>query len=130
MLARFDDERPAIILAKTGKGSLYYLAAPLAISDYTMLLDLLAQKADLTRPVVGIGNDGRLVTRAEVRAVEREKDYLIYASNLTKDTVGFDIIKGMAGFGSKIDLRNMTELNTSHIVLQPWQESLFRFDKQ
>ncbi len=57
VLARFEDGKPALILARQGKGSLYYLAAPLEPEDYVPLLDLLAGKARLCRP--GRGQNGR-----------------------------------------------------------------------
>ncbi|MCK5068777.1 MAG: beta-galactosidase, partial [Bacteroidales bacterium] len=42
VLAQFDDGKPAIVLAQTGKGTLYYLAAPLKTTDYHTLLAPLA----------------------------------------------------------------------------------------
>ena len=129
VLAKFDDGNPAILLSKTGKGSLYYLAAPLISTDYLPVLTLLADKARLNRPVVGIGNDGKLITGAEVRAVERKKDWLVYACNLTNKPVEFDL-KGRGNFGSILDLRKMIELNNPHILLQPYQESLYKVDKK
>ena len=71
ILAKFDDGKPAIANLKSGKGSLYYLAAPLKSGDYHLLLSALAQKLRLKRPVVGIDKTGNLITGAEVRAVER-----------------------------------------------------------
>jgi hypothetical protein len=128
VLATFDDGKPAIVLTKRGKGALYYLAAPLKTTDYLPILTLLANKAGVVRSVVGIGKDGKLITGAEVRAVEREWDWLVYACNLTNATVEFTL-KGEKDFGSILDLRNMTELGNPQILLKPFQESLFKIDK-
>ncbi len=71
--------------------------------------------------------DGNLVQGAEVRSVEREHDYLVYACNLTGKKVEFDL-KG-AGDGEILELRSMTVAHDDHIVLQPYQETLFRIEK-
>jgi beta-galactosidase GanA len=128
VLARFDDGKPALVLVRAGKGSLYYLASPLKTSDYHPLLSPLADQVGLNRPVVCIGTDGNLVTGAEVRAVERSNDYLVYASNLTSGIVEFDLKTGKKT-GSMLDLRSMTEYGSSHIKLGPYQESVFRIEK-
>jgi hypothetical protein len=128
VLARFDDGNAAIVLVRMGKGSLYYLASPLKASDYHLLLSPLANLAGLTRPVVGIGNDGNLVTGAEVRAVERKNDFLVYACNLASEIVEFDL-KANSATGSILNLRNMTEYFSSHIKLEPYQEAIFRIEK-
>ncbi len=127
VLASFDDGKPAIILVKSGKGSIYYLASPLKTPDYHLLLSPLAKSTGLNRPVMGIGSDGMPVTGAEVRAVEREKDYLVYASNLTSGPVEFDL-KGSNSFGTITDLRRLTITGT-HIKLEPFQETIFRIEK-
>ncbi|HAM10628.1 MAG: hypothetical protein A2X05_15240 [Bacteroidetes bacterium GWE2_41_25] len=128
VLARFEDGDPAIVLVKEGKGSLYYLAAPLRTADYHILFEPLALKTGLIRPLVGIGKDGHLVTGAEVRAVEREKDYLVYASNLTSETVEFDLNRE-GKIGSVLDLRTMTEYENTHLKLNPYQETIFKIEK-
>ncbi|MEA1996861.1 MAG: beta-galactosidase, partial [Gemmatimonadota bacterium] len=89
VLARFEDSGPALVLVKKGRGSIYYLAAPLATEDYHKLLAPLAEKLEINRPVVGVDNEGALVTGAEVRSVERKYDYLVYASNLGGEPVEF-----------------------------------------
>jgi hypothetical protein len=128
VLASFDDGKPAIILVKSGKGSIYYLASPLKTPDYHLLFSPLAKSTGLNRPVMGIGSDGMLVTGAEVRAVEREKDYLVYASNLTSGTVEFDL-KGNAELGAVLDLRTLVQIPEGHIKLGPYQETIFRIEK-
>jgi hypothetical protein len=128
VLARFDDGRAAIVLVKAGRGAIYYLAAPLKTSDYHLFLSQLAGMTGLSRPVIGIGKDGNLITGAEVRAVERKNDYLVYASNLTSAMVEFDF-KASGVTGSILDLRKMTESNSTHIKLEPYQESIFRIEK-
>ncbi len=128
VLARFDDGEPAIILVKPGKGSLYYLASPLRTGDYHLLLSPLANLAGLNRPVVGVNKNGDLVTGAEVRAVEREKDYLVYASNLTSGPVEFDL-KGTNLPGTITDLRSQIKYESVHIKLEPFRETIYRIDK-
>ena len=128
VLARFEDGNPAIVLIKPGKGSLYYLAAPLRTVDYHLLLAPIGRQTGLNRPVLGIAKDGNLITGAEVRAVEREKDYLVYASNLTSEPIEFDL-KGAGEMGSVIDLRSLTELGNGHIKLNPYQETIFKVEK-
>jgi hypothetical protein len=83
-VARFDDGKPAIVQVLRGKGSLYYLAAPLKTADYHLLLSPLATHCGIHRPALGIGRDGKPVTGAEVRSVDRGKDILVYACNLTQ----------------------------------------------
>jgi len=128
VLARFDDGEPAIILVKQGRGSLYYLASPLRTGDYHLLLSPLANLAGLNRPVVGINKYGDLVTGAEVRAVEREKDYLVYASNLTSGPVEFDL-KGENMPSAITDLRSQIKYESEHIRLEPFQETIYKVDK-
>jgi hypothetical protein len=127
VLARFDDGKPAIILVKRGKGSIYYLASPLKTPDYHLLFSPMAKLAGLNRPVVGVGPDDMLVTGAEVRAVERDKDYLVYASNLTDGPVEFDL-QGNDNFGTITDLRRLSITGT-HIKLEPFRETIFRIEK-
>jgi len=128
VLALFDDGKPAIVLAKPGKGSLYYLASPLRTGDYHLLFSPLAKLIGLSRPVVGINKSGDLVTGAEVRAVEREKDYLVYASNLTSGPVEFDL-KGTFASGTITDLRSLIKCKSEHIRLEPFQETIYKVDK-
>ena len=128
VLARFDDGNAAIVLAQTGNGSLYYLAAPLKTEDYHNLLSPLAQKLGLKRPVVAIDQKGNLVTGVEVRAVERETDYLVYASNLTPEPVEFDL-KASGETGVIIDLRSLHEVPEGHVKLGPYQETIFTVER-
>jgi hypothetical protein len=128
VLARFDDGKPAMVLADMGKGSLYYLAAPLNTGDYHLLLSPLAEKLKLTRPVTGVDIHGKLVTGVEVRAVERESDFLVYASNGTADPVEFDL-KGPGKTGEITDLRSLHKLPEGHVRLGPYQETLFKVEK-
>ncbi len=128
VLATFDDGKPAIIHAKIGNGDLYYLAAPLKSYDYHLLLSPLAEKVGLKRPIVGVIKNGLLVTGAEVRAVERKMDYLVYASNLTKEAVEFDL-KGERALGEITDLRNLRVMADKRIKLEPFQEKIFMIVK-
>jgi hypothetical protein len=128
VLAAFDDGKAAILLSKIGNGSLYYLAAPLKTRDYHLLFAPLAEKLGLKRPVVGVDQNGNLITGAEVRAVERARDYLVYASNLSGDTVKFDL-KGARELGSVTDLRSLRTLPDKHVKLGPYQERLFKIFK-
>ncbi|MGP8323481.1 MAG: beta-galactosidase [Methanosarcinaceae archaeon] len=125
VLARFDDGNAAIVLAQTGSGALYYLAAPLKTADYHKLLSPLARKLGLKRPVTGIDQNGKLVTGVEVRAVERETDYLVYASNLTPEPVEFDL-KASGETGVIIDLRSLHEVPDGHVKLGPYQETIYK----
>ena len=128
VLARFDDGKAAILLAQSGKGAVYYLSAPLKPLDYHELLSPLAQKLGLKRPVKGIDQNGKLVTRVEVRAVEREADYLVYASNLTPEQVEFDLT-GPEEPGVILDLRSLHEVPEGHVRLDPFQETIFKMEK-
>ena len=128
ILARFDDGNPAIVLIKQGRGSVYYLAAPFKSADYHQLLEPLARLAGLNRPLLGIGKNGQLVTGAEVRAVDRGFDYLVYASNLTSEPVEFNLV-GAGKMTSVLDLRSLTELSGTHIKLNPYQETIFKVAK-
>ncbi len=128
VLARFDDAKPAIVLAKTGKGAIYYLTAPLMTEDYHKLFSPLAQKLGLNRPVKGIDKNGGLVTGVEVRAVEHEAYYLVYACNLTSKSVEFDLKR--SGKPSVImDLRSLHEVPEGHVMLEPFQETIYRIEK-
>jgi hypothetical protein len=128
ILAKFDDGKAAIVNSKSGKGSLYYLAAPLKSGDYHLLLSALAQKLGLKRPVVGIDQKGKLITGVEVRAVERAEDYLVYACNLQPDPVEFDL-RGEGKLGTIQDIRSLVKLPGEHIKLEPYQETIFRVEK-
>jgi hypothetical protein len=128
VLARFDDGNAAIVLARIGKGTLYYLASPLQTSDYHLLLSPLVILTGLNRPLLAQGNDGNPVTGAEVRAVERDNDYLVYASNLTSDTIEFDLT-GEFNRRAVMDLRRMFSLDTNHIMLAPYEETILKVEK-
>jgi hypothetical protein len=128
VLAKFDDGKAAIVLVQAGKGSLYYLAAPLKSADYHVFLSPLVQKLGISQPVKAVDPDGNLVTEAEVRAVDREKDFLVYACNLTSEPIEFDL-KAASGITAVLDLRSLTEIAGSHITLGPWQETIFRVEK-
>ena len=127
-LAMFDDGKAAIILAQIGNGNLYYLAAPLKTKDYHFLFSPLAKKLELKRPVVGVDDNNKLITGVEVRAVERESDYLVYASNLTKEQVEF-YLKGPGEFGVITDLRSLRKVPEGHVKLGPFQETIFKVEK-
>jgi len=129
VLARFTDSRPAIVLVRKGRGYMYYLAAPLETADYHKLLAPLADRVRLTRPLVGVNTNGELVTGAEVRAVQRVSDYLIYASNLGQTPVEFTI-RGKSGIGAVQDLRSLKTVDGGHVKLAPWQETIFRVEKK
>ena len=129
VLASFDNGKAAIVLAQIGNGAFYYLAAPLKTEDYHTLLAPLAQKLGLKRPVTGIDQEGKLVTGVEVRAVEREADYLVYASNLTPEPVEFDL-KGSGKTGVITDLRSLHEVPDGHVKLGPFQETIFQVEKR
>ena len=129
VLASFDDGKAAIVLAQIGNGAFYYLAAPLKTEDYHTLLAPLAQKLGLKRPVTGIDQEGKLVTGVEVRAVEREADYLVYASNLTPEPVEFDL-KGSGETGVITDLRSLHEVPDGHVKLGPFQETIFQVERR
>ncbi|MBE9511289.1 MAG: beta-galactosidase, partial [Bacteroidetes bacterium] len=129
VLATFDDGKAAIVLAQIGNGNLYYLAAPLKTKDYHLLFSPLAKKLELKRPVVGVDENDKLITGVEVRAVECEADYLVYASNLTPEPVEFDL-KGPGKFGIIIDLRSLHEIPGGHVKLGPYQETIFKVEKR
>ena len=128
VLARFSDSRPAIVLVRKGRGCLYYIASPLEATDYHKLLAPLAYKLQLRRPLVGVDASGELVTGAEVRAVERKNDYLMYASNLGPSPVEFTI-RGEGETGAVKDLRSLRMVQGGHVRLAPWQETIFRVGK-
>lgn len=128
VLARFEDGKEAIVLSENGKGAIYYLTAPLKTEDYHTLFSPLARKLGLKRPVRGIDEHGELVTGVEVRAVEREDDYLMYACNLTAEQVDFDL-KGSGKLGIIMDLRSLYEIPEGHVSLDPYQETIFSVEK-
>jgi len=128
VLARFDDGNAAIVNDQIGKGTLYYLAAPLKTADYHLLLSPIAEKLRLKRPVVGIDKTGNLVTGVEVRAVERDADYLVYACNLTAETVEFSL-KAEGKTGAIQNLRSLRKIPDGNIKLEPFKETLFRVEK-
>jgi beta-galactosidase GanA len=128
VLARFDDGHAAIVLAQSGEGAVYYLAAPLKTVDYHRLLDPLARKLGLRRPVLGMDQAGNLVTGVEVRAVEREADYLVYACNLTSEQVEFDL-KSSGEAGEITELRSLREIPEGHVSLNPFQETIYKIEK-
>lgn len=125
VLARFDDGKPAIIRAGKGKGSVYYLAAPLKTADYHLLISPLAKLTGLNRPLVGIGPGGDLVTGVEVRSVMQGKEILVYACNLTSEPAEFDL-HGSGGLGTVLDLRSLKVINKGHVKLGPYQETIYR----
>ncbi|HUU26934.1 MAG TPA: beta-galactosidase [archaeon] len=128
VLARFEDGGAAVVLVRKGPGRIYYLAAPLAAEDYHGLLEPLAEDLGLNRPVLGMDNGGRLVSGAEVRSVERERDYLVYASNLGPEPVEFDL-KGQGPLGAVEDLRGFRTVTGRHVKLAPYQETILRVEK-
>lgn len=128
VLARFEDGKPGLVLVERGKGRLYCLAAPLAPLDYHRLLEPLAARAGLRRQLMGLGVDGSLVTGAEVRGIEYEGGWLVYASNLGDKPVEFDL-KSDSPLGAITDLRSLKRLASPHVKLDPWQETVFRVEK-
>jgi beta-galactosidase GanA len=128
VLARFEDGKAAILLVQSGKGSIYYLGAPLKTTDYHTLLSPLARKLGLKRPVSGMDEHGDLVTGVEVRSVEREADYLVYACNLTPESVEFDL-KGSGKMKAIRDLRSLHEVSEGHVRLGPYQETIYQVEK-
>jgi len=128
VLAKFEDGKAAIIYLKIGNGSLYYLTAPIRSNDYHVLFSALAKKLTLKRPVTGIDQNNNLVTGAEVRGVERDDDWLVYASNLLPEPVEFDLqLEGK--HGAIQNLRSLVNLPNAHIKLEPYQETIFRIEK-
>jgi len=128
VIARFDDGKPAIIRSEIGKGAMYYLASPLKSEDYHRLLSPLAQKLNLKRPLLAVDQNGDLITGVEVRAVERDNDYLVYASNLKSDTIIFSL-RGEKSLGIIRDLRSLQEITNENIKLNPYQETIFIIKK-
>ncbi len=128
ILAKFEDGGPSLVLSSRGKGSIYYLAAPLVDSDYHHLLEPLAEKLQLKRPLVGVTPDGSLVTGAVVRAVERQWDWLMFACNISDKKVEFDI-SGQQELGVITELRSLTKLSGRHVELEPYQEIILRIAK-
>ena len=128
VLAKFEDGKAAIIYLKIGNGSLYYLTAPIRSNDYHVLFSALAKKLTLKRPVTGIDQNNNLVTGAEVRGVERDDDWLVYASNLLPEPVEFDL-QLERKHGAIQNLRSLVKLPNAHIKLEPYQETIFRVEK-
>lgn len=127
-LAKFDDGKNAIIKSEIGKGSLYYLASPLEKEDYHLLLSPLVKNLHIKRPILAVDDKENLITGAEVRSIERENDYLIYASNLTSDSISFSL-QGEKAIGSVQDLRTLEQIRGNKITIQPFQETIFRIEK-
>ena len=66
--------------------------------------------------------------KAEVRAIERERDYLVYACNLSPETVEFTL-EGSGGLGAIQDLRSLHRLESAQVKLMPYQETIFKIEK-
>lgn len=128
VIAQFEDGKPAIIFSLIGKGSLYYLASPLKSEDYHLVLTPLAQKLKLNRPLLAVDDNDNLITGVEVRSVERDNDYLIYASNLKPAPVSFRL-KGKVQTGSILDLRSLEQISGGQLNLKPFQETIYRIEK-
>lgn len=128
VLAKFEDEKSAIVKTEQGRGCIYYLAAPLKTQDYHPLLSPIVQKLKIKRPILALDQDGNLITGAEVRSVEREDDYLVYASNLTSANVSF-YLEGETTITSAQDLRTLEKISGNQITLLPFQETIFRIKK-
>jgi len=128
VLAQFDDGNPAIVKNEIGKGRLYYLATSLKASDLHHVFASILEKTDMKRPIVGVNENGDLITKVEVRTVERDLDYLVYASNLTEDHVEFELRSNLK-WETITDLRKMVEIREKNIKLGPYQETIFRIEK-
>ena len=128
VLASFEDGSPGLMLASRGKGSVYYLAAPLENKSYHNVLEPLADKLGLERPLVGVTSEGTLVTGAVVRAVERKNDWLMFACNITGEPVEFDIA-GQSEMGRITELRSLKQLTGTHVKLEPYQEIILQIAK-
>lgn len=107
---------------------MHYLAAPLKSEDYHLLFAPLAQKLKLKRPLLAVDQKGNLITGVEVRAVERDNDYLVYASNLKSDPIIFSL-RGEKSLGIIRDLRSLQEITNENIKLNPYQETIFSIKK-
>ncbi len=128
VLAQFEDGMPAIVRNDIGKGKLYYLATPLKASDLHQIFTPIVENMDLKRPVVGVNKNGDLVSNVEVRAIERDLDYLVYASNLSAEEVEFEL-KGNLNMETITDLRKMVKFLGKNIKMEPYQETIFRIEK-
>lgn len=128
VIARFDDGNPAIIRSEIGKGAMYYLASPLKSEEYHLLLAPLVQKLNLKRSLLAVDQKGDLITGVEVRAVERDTDFLVYASNLKAEPIEFRL-KGKEKTGAIRDLRSLQEITNENIKLNPYQETIFSIKK-
>jgi len=80
-LARFADGRPAIVKCATGRGIIWYLATPLEPQGYARLLDLLLERAGVSRPVRVTDASGQRIWEVEARTLRRERDWLFYVVN-------------------------------------------------
>lgn len=129
ILAEFEDGQPAIILIRIGKGSLYYLASPLKTESYHQMFSLLADRIGIRRAVKALDTSGNMITGAEVRGIEREKDYMVYASNLTAGTIEFDL-RIDNKIESITDLRSLKQIEGQHVLLKPYGETILRIEKK
>jgi hypothetical protein len=129
ILAEFEDGQPAIVLIRIGTGSLFYLASPLKTDSYHQLFSLLTDRIGIRRAVKAEDSYGNLITGAEVRSVERESDFLVYASNLTSRSLEFDF-KVEDEIESITDLRTLKQIEGRHILLKPYGETIFKVDKK
>ncbi len=127
-LATFDDGKDAIVKTEDGKGSLYYLSSPLKTEDYHLLLSPLVKRLHIKRPILALDSNDNLVTGAEIRSVERENDYLVYASNLTDQLIPFTL-QGEKTISSAQDLRTLEIIQGNKITLKPFEETIFRIIK-
>ncbi len=129
VIGRFEDGHPAIVHVKSGKGSLYYLAAPLKTQSYHQLLSPIVKKLGIKRPVIAVDNKDDLITGVEVRGVENKSEYLVYVSNLTPDTMEFDL-KARSEIKFVTDLRTTRIIEGNHIKTLPFGETIYKIEKK
>jgi hypothetical protein len=93
------------------------------------MFSLLADRIGIRRAVKALDTSGNMITGAEVRGIEREKDYMVYASNLTAGTIEFDL-RIDNKIESITDLRSLKQIEGQHVLLKPYGETILRIEKK
>jgi beta-galactosidase GanA len=81
VLARLKDGEPAIIRCKFGNGSITLLATQLEPRSYAQLLDLLFERAGVTRQIRVTDVAGQRLWQVEARSLQRGHSWLLYLIN-------------------------------------------------
>jgi len=109
VLARLKDDEPAIVRCKFGSGSLTLLATQLEPQSYAQLLDLLFERAGVTRQIRVTDVAGRRLWQVEARSLQRGRSWLLYLINHRDSAIEVKLSLPAAA-RSVLDLRHDRDL--------------------